>query len=138
MIKYIALSLLTLSLYGFSWDYMHSFTLKKDKIAYIKVLKRDDSSERLLQFRWTLYQNKRLVLLVKYDDFPSQYILQKEYKRNSIKIALRDDYHDGFKRAYLVLTFAKFDDAKREAVIDAFVADPKKRVEIEFIDSNKK
>ena len=128
---------LPLLLWSFTWDYSHDFILKKDKVATIVVVKREDSSQRELTLRWTLFHNKRLVLLVKYDGFPTQYIIQKEYKRNSIRIALRDDYSEGSQRSFLLLKFKDFDESKKSALIQAFILDIKKRVEIKFIDPKK-
>ncbi len=124
-------------IFAFKWDYAHDFVLKKDEVGVVEVTKREDRTKRLLELRWTLFTNERLVLLVKYDGFPTQYILQKEYKRNSIKITLRDDYHDAFNRAFLVLKFDDFDEAKKRADLKLFITDAKKRVEIKFIDPKK-
>jgi len=129
--------LLPLFVFAFKWEYTHDFVLKKDELGLIEVIKREDSKKRVLSVRWTLYQNERLVLLVKYDGFPTQYIIQKEYKRNSIKITLRDDYSEGSKRCYLILKFEDFHEDKKTALIQAFVTDPKKRIEIQFIDPKK-
>jgi len=137
MRKLLLLPFLPLLLWAFTWDYKHDFLLHKDEIASIVVIKRSDNSKRVLSLRWTLYQNKRLVLLVKYDDFPTQYIIQKEYKRNSIKIALRDDYAEGSKRSFLILKFKDFDASKKRALIQAFILDREKRVDIEFRDPKK-
>jgi len=136
MKKLFLVLLFPVMMLAFSWDYTHDFVLKKDEIASIIVIKREDSSKRVLTLRWTLYQNKRLVLLVNYDGFPTQYILQKEYKRNSIKIALRDDYTQESKRCFLIIGFHEFDEAKKTALIKASITDPKKVVEIKFSDSN--
>jgi hypothetical protein len=122
-------------LFGFKWDYTHEFTLKKDQVAKIKVTKRSDKSVQWIEFRWTLYTNDRLILLTKYDSFPNQYTLQHKYKRNSIKIDLRDDYGDGFKRAYMILTFKDFGSSKATLITD--ITDPKKSIEIEFVDPKK-
>jgi len=126
-----------LFVFAFEWDYAHDFVLKKDEIAMIEVTKREDNTKRILQLRWTLHANERLVVLVKYDGFPTQYIVQKEYKRNSIRITLRDDYSESSKRCFLILKFKDFDEEKKIATIQAFVADPKKRIEIGFIDPKK-
>ena len=73
---------------------------------------------------------------MKYDGHPMQYILQKRYKRNSIKIALRDDYKDAFKRSYFFLKFSKFDEKKKEALLKVSIHDPEKRSNIVFVDVN--
>ncbi len=119
-----------------SADLTHDFILKKEGLANVEVIEKEDQSKRILSFRWTLFQNERLVLLVKYDGHPMQYILQKRYKRNSIKIALRDDYKDAFKRSYFFLKFSKFDEKKKEALLKVSIHDPEKRSNIVFVDVN--
>ena len=127
-----------LFLVAFSWDYSHDFVLKKDETARIIVSERRDiTRKRELSFRWTLFQNKRLVLLVKYGGNPMQFVLQQVYKRNSIKINLRDDYHDGFNRSYVMLTFKRFDEGNQTALLKTSISDPKKRIEIRFEDFKK-
>ena len=121
---------------AFTWDYSHDFVLKKDEVSSIEVIKREDSSKRVMTLRWTLYQNNRLVLLINYDGFPTQHILQKEYKRNSIKITLRDDYTLASKRCYMIIGFHDFDEAKKTVLLRASITDPKKVIEIKFSDSN--
>ena len=135
--KLFLLLLFSSLLSAFQWDYSHDFVLKKDEVGVIEVTKREDQSKRLLHLRWTLFENKRLVVLVKYDDFPTQYVLQKEYKRNSIKITLRDDYSDSFKRCFLIIKFDDFSTAKKTARLEVSITDPKKIVEIKFIDPKK-
>ena len=129
--------LFPLSVSAFKWEYTHDFILKKDELGVVEVIKREDSTKRLLSLRWTLYENERLVLLVKYDGFPRQYIIQKEYKRNSIRITLRDDYSEESKRSFLILKFDDFKHDKKRALIKAFIADPIKRIEIKFINPKK-
>ena len=136
--KFFLLLFFSSLLCAFQWDYSHDFFLKKDEVGVIEVTKREDQSKRLLHLRWTLFENKRLVVLVKYDDFPTQYVLQKEYKRNSIKITLRDDYSDSFKRTFLIIKFDDFATKKKTAHLKVSIADPKKIVEIKFIDPKKK
>jgi hypothetical protein len=137
MKKLLLVILFSLYADAFTWDYQHSFQLKKDEVAHIEVIRRVDDSKRDLTLRWTLYQNERLVLLVKYDTFPTQYILQKEYKRNSIRIALRDDYSEASQRCFLILSFKSFDEGKKVALLEASIMDVKKRIEIRFVDPKK-
>ncbi len=135
MSRFILLLIIPLLLVAFKWDYLHKFNLSKDDVAIIKVIDRKDKSVQDLRFRWTLFTNEGLILLVKYDGFPTQYTLEKKYKQNSIKIELRDDYKDSLNRSYLLLRFKDFKSNK--AVIEAVVSDQTKSVDIEFIDPNR-
>jgi hypothetical protein len=118
-----------------AFDYSEQFTLKKDQIAKVEVIKRDYETHKmaLLKFRWTLYHNDRLVLLVNYDGFPTQHVLKKEYKKDSIRLNLLGDYVNIANRVYLILKFSNFDSSKKLANFDVMIKDPKKRVEVKFI-----
>ncbi len=115
------------------WSYTYTYTLKKDQIAKIEI-KKDylptKKSDGKLKFRWTLFSGDRLVLLVDYEGFKNQYLLEKRYKRDSIKVNLIGDY-DGIKNQIFALI--RFKDFKNnKATFDVLIRDPKKRVEVRF------
>jgi hypothetical protein len=118
-----------------AFDYSDKFILKKDEVAKIEIIKKDYKTHRVseLKFRWTLYHNDRLVLLVNYDGFATQYILKKEYQRDSIKIDLVGDYVNIADKVYLILKFRDFKNDKKLADFDVMIKDLKKRVEVKFI-----
>ncbi len=123
-----------------NWDYTHTFRIKKDEVAKIQIIKKEyENQSKLdgkLSFRWTLYQNKLLVLLVNYEGHPTQHVLEKLYKRDSVSISLMGDYEQLNQKVILKLKFVDF--GKDKATIDALIYDPKKRVEVKFIDPKKK
>ncbi len=110
----------------------HFFLLAKDQVAGIELKEREDGLIERVSLRWTLYTNDRLVLLVNNASYPSQYILQQRYKRNSIKIELRDDYEDRYARSFLRVQFLDF--KGRKAKLKVSLYDPKKRFGIKYID----
>ncbi len=118
------------------WDAEHTYRLAKDQEAVITVLKPDPKAEHprksLLRFRWTLYRNHRLIVLVRYDGFPTQYVLERGYRRDAIRIYLRDDYLRGDKRSYLLIRFDAFDPKRYVATLSTLLWDPRKRVEVRF------
>jgi len=123
-----------------NWDYTHEFSLKKDDVAKIEIVKKEYESQSdkdgKLSFRWTLHQNKLLVLLVNYEGHPTQHVLEKLYKRDSVSLNLMGDYAQFAQKVILKLKFSDF--TKNRATIEALVYDPKKRVEVEFIDPKRK
>ena len=135
--------LFCLSLHGkdlVNWDYRHTFELKKDEIATISIIKKGYKNQSELEgkfkFRWTLYQNRLLVVLADYEGHPTQHVLEKLYKRDSLTFNLLGDYEQRNQRVILKLLFADF--AKDSATIDALIYDPKKRIEVQFIDPVRK
>ncbi len=123
------------------WDQVHTYRLKKDQTAKITVIKPDLKGEREkrsdLTFRWTLYRNGRLVLLMRYGGFPTQHILEAGYKRDAARLYLRDDYSREDLRSYLLIRFQKFDPKRRIATLDVMVKDPQKRVRMIFENEKK-
>ncbi|PAF50066.1 hypothetical protein BKH43_06120 [Helicobacter sp. 13S00401-1] len=76
-----------------------NLVLKKDEVysASIdakKFAKQSSVSPKNLTLRWTLFKNKGLVVLLKYDNFPYQFILYKDgykaLKFNSFTLNLLD------------------------------------------------
>lgn len=131
--------LLSIALYGaevIKWDYTHTFELKKDEVATISVIKKEYENqsklEGVLTFRWTLFHNELLVLLVNYEGHPTQHVLQKMYKRDTIVLSLVGDYEQLTQRVLLKLNFSDF--SNEIATVKALIYDPKKRVEVKFID----
>ena len=118
------------------WDYQYTYRLKKDQAVKMTVLKPDLKGERQKQseliFRWTLYTDGRLVLLMQYEGFPTQHILERGYKRDAARLYLRDDYNREDLRSYLLIRFVEFDPKRRMATLDLKVKDPQKRVHIIF------
>ena len=135
--------LFCLSLFGrdaVNWDYTHTFELKKDEIATISIVKKEYDSQSKLEgkftFRWTLYQNKLLVVLTNYEGHPTQHVLEKLYKRDSLSFNLLGDYEQRNQRVILKLLFRDF--GKDSATMEALIYDPKKRIEVQFINPVKK
>ena len=135
--------LFCLSLFGrdtVNWDYTHTFELKKDEIATISIVKKEYDSQSKLEgkfkFRWTLYQNKLLVVLSNYEGHPTQHVLEKLYKRDSLSFNLLGDYEQRNQRVILKLLFRDF--GKDSATMEALIYDPKKRIEVQFIDPVRK
>jgi len=84
--------------------FIFNFSLKKDELSHFEVYyyKRKYN----LIFRWTLYKNKVLVVLYKYDTFPYQITLFKPYINTfRIKVA---DFPDN--KPYLYVKVINFSD----------------------------
>ncbi len=118
-----------------NFGFVHRFVLKKDQIAEVIVKKdypKSFAREGILRFRWTLFQNSRLILLADYEGFRYQYTLMQRYGRDSVKIYLTGDYKRIDYRPFVLLTFEKFDMSKKRATLLAQFSDPRKRLEIKI------
>jgi len=135
MSKFLLAVIFVHTLFAFDWDSKHECTLSKDQLEKIEITNLEDKTKSILNFRWTLYKNKRLVVLLKKDNFPNQYILEQSYKANSIKINLSDDYTDEYNRAYIRISFRDFKEHKAKFKI--FLRDPKRRFSVKYIDPKK-
>ncbi len=122
------------------WDFQYTFNLKKDKIATVIINKNTEDkkakSKYTLNFRWTLYANKNLILLANYMGYPHQYVLTKQRLHNRVQIKLLGD--DGYNgRTYALIVFSDFDKDKNIATMNVFIKDQKKRIVVDFKEPNK-
>ncbi len=125
-------------LYGGRADigFTHTFLLKKDQVAEVVIVKDEKKSfeqEGILKFRWTLFHNKRLVLLVDHEGFKRQHILQTAYGLNSIRVYVNADYKNSARRDFLVIRFISFDDKSKKVKLDMEYVDLSKRFEIRIV-----
>ena len=82
-----------------------NFSLKKDEIAKMYIYY--DGKKYDLSLRWTLYKNKVLIVLYRYDEFPYQITLFNTYLIDTFRIKIAD-YPD-FK-PYLYVKVTQFSD----------------------------
>jgi len=101
---FVILSSLLFSKY---WDSQFNITLKKDEVSTFQIF--DPIRVKNFTFRWTLYINKGLVVLAHFDKYPYQFMLYKDYNRDSFRIKLQK------KRSFLMVEFYEFDEKKQEA-----------------------
>lgn len=94
------------------WNTSQNIVLKKDEL-YLGVIY-EHHLEKPLFFRWTLYKNHGLVVYLNYDKFPYQFILYKDYQRETFKLPLFGN--DAVNNiSYLYLSFRDFDEKKNTA-----------------------
>jgi len=121
------------------WDYQYTFNLKKDKIATVIINNNPKNtkgkSKYILYFRWTLYANKNLILLVNYMNYPHQFVLQKERLHDRVQIKLLGNGGDYNARAYALIVFSDYN--KNIATINVFIKDRKKRMIVNFKEPKK-
>jgi len=101
---FVILSSLLFSKY---WDSQFDITLKKDEVSTFQIF--DTVRIKNLTFRWTLYINKGLVVLANFDKYPYQFMLYKDYNRDSFRLKLQK------KRSFVMIEFYNFDFQKQEA-----------------------
>ena len=131
--------MLSLSLFCMDWDYTHIFNLKKDEKARVKIFKNDRAKlSGELEFRWTLFVNEGLVLLVKYEGFPTQYVLYRRYQRDSVKILIDKKPQKEWLESYLLIKFQDFNLKRDIAVLKVFIKDPQKSINASFLDPKRK
>ena len=124
------------------FQYQHQFVLKKDEIGNIfinrkevrkKATKENPNNEYLLRFRWTLFANNSLIVLLNYRGHPKQYALEKKSPLESIIIPLLPDGEDIINsQVYAKIVFSDFNQSSKEAVFDIFIKDIGERILVEF------
>ena len=130
MKRFIVLILLVSSvLQAIEWDYTKEVSLLKDQ--YQTILVREAAELRVLKFRWTLYAGGGLVMHLSYNGKASQFILYKQYKKNTYKMDLLPKLSAYKMAPVLYVQFKKFDYKTKKAYFDILIDDSNKRALIE-------
>lgn len=114
-----------------AWRETKSFTLKKDEL--VKVLVKSGAYERELNFRWTLYTDKALVVHENFDRFVGQHILYIGHANQSFRKRLLPPKRSQKDVPYVIVVFKKFDDANATAQLDLFLIDKEKRIVLDYL-----
>lgn len=120
------------------WNYKDEVVLAKDQLAKYDVV--IDSKIYKLEFRWTLYVNRGLVMLYKYgkdttkkNAFCYQNILYKDHKLNSFKIELKNRVPNAYLEPYALVVFKNFDDETKKATFDVLMKDDQRPLQAERV-----
>lgn len=130
MKRFIVLFLLVGSLLqAIEWNYTKEVSLIKDQ--YQTLLIKEGAELRVLKFRWTLFAGGGLVMHLSYNERASQFILYKQYKKNTYKVDLLPKLSAYKMAPVLYLQFKKFDHKTKKAYFDILIDDSEKRALIE-------
>ena len=134
----------TLSLFGapIQYEYEHEFVLKKDEIGIVLLTHKEVSkkptadnpnNEYMMKFRWTLFTNNMLTLLVNYRGYPTQYVLERKTPLKAVMIPLLPEGENRLiSRTNLYIFFTEFDEHNKTAKLDVAIEDNAQRVDVEF------
>ena len=114
-----------------AWRESKSFILKKDEI--VKILVKSEDQERLLNFRWTLYADKALVVHESFDRFVGQHVLLVGHTNQSFRKVLLSAKRTQKDVPYLLVVFKKFDDGNKTAQMDFFLIDKENRIVLDYL-----
>jgi len=114
-----------------AWRETKSFILKKDEL--VKVLVKSEGQERVLNFRWTLYTDKGLVVHESFDRFVGQHILYAGHANQSFRKRLLPPKRSQKDVPFVVVVFKKFDEANATAQMDLFLIDKEKRIVLDYL-----
>ncbi len=124
------------------YEYAHQFVLKKDELGMVIINRKEVVKKTtadvindpyVMRFRWTLFANNQLFLLVNYRGHPYQYILNKSYPLESVSLPLLPEGIDQMNAKVLIkIVFNDFSQSNKEAVLDIFIEDNQERINVEF------
>lgn len=114
-----------------AWRESKSFILKKDEL--VKILVKSEGQERLLNFRWTLYTDKGLVVHESFDRFVGQHVLSVGYTNQSFRKVLLSAEKTPRDVPYVTVVFKKFDDGNKTAQMDLFLFDRENRIVLDYL-----
>ena len=113
------------------WRESKSFILKKDEL--VKILVKSEGQERLLNFRWTLYTDKGLVVHENFDRIVGQHILYAGYTNQSFRKILLPAKRSQKDVPYITVVFKKFDEGNATAQMDLFLFDKESRIVLDYL-----
>ncbi len=113
------------------WRQTQEIRLKKDQVEQIML--NTEGLQKLLEFRWTLYANDRLVVFHLYDGIPTQHILRLNYHNQSIRTDLLEVMPTNFKMPFILIKFKSFDHEKNEAVFELMLRDEDEKYVLKFL-----
>ncbi|MDD2828824.1 MAG: hypothetical protein PHW18_04545 [Sulfuricurvum sp.] len=125
------------SLYGAPWREMKSFHLKKDEIGKVLIKTSSPKMERVLQWRWTLYTDKALIVHEKYDRIVGQHVLSLG-RNDSFRKRLLNANRNENDVPYAVVVFKKFDDINKSAQFDLLIIDKETRILVDYLGKEEK
>lgn len=99
----------------------------------VKILVKSEGQERLLNFRWTLYTDKALVVHESFDRFVGQHILSVGYTNQSFRKVLLSADKNQRDVPYVTVVFKKFDDGNKTAQMDLFLFDRENRIVLDYL-----
>lgn len=114
-----------------AWRETKSFTLKKDEL--VKILVKSEGQERILNFRWTLYTDKALVVHESFDRFVGQHMLYTGHANQSFRKTLLPLKRSQKDIPYVIVVFKKFDDGNATAQMDLFLIDKENRIVLDYL-----
>ncbi|MBE0490939.1 MAG: hypothetical protein IBX44_01665 [Sulfurospirillum sp.] len=117
------------------WDHQHRYILKKDELANLNIATSASKGLDKIQFffRWTLFVNDRVTVLVNNQGYPKQFVLYKKRSLDSAQFKLMENGSlEITDQSLLLLVLQEIDASKNEVSFDVFIKDPKKRIMVDF------
>lgn len=114
-----------------AWRESKTFHLKKDEL--VKVLVKSEAQERLLNFRWTLYADKGLVVHESFDRFVGQHVLYVGHVNQSFRKVLLSAKRTQKDVPYIIVVFKKFDEGNETAQMDLLLIDKENRIVLDYL-----
>ncbi len=113
------------------WREAKSFILKKDEL--VKVLVKSEGQERILNFRWTLYTDKALIVHESFDRYVGQHVLYVGHTNQSFRKVLLSANRTQRDVPYVIVVFKKFDEANATAQMDLLLVDKENRIVLDYL-----
>jgi len=114
-----------------AWRESKTFILKKDEL--VKILVKSEGQERLLNFRWTLYTDKALVVHESFDRFVGQHVLYVGHVNQSFRKVLLSPKRTQKDVPYVIVVFKKFDEGNNTAQMDLLLIDKENRIVLDYL-----
>lgn len=133
----ILLLSLFLSIFAQDWNFERTLLLKKDEfvkmLVFLKGEDKNSPNKKLLEFRWTLFQNGGLVFLTNFDGYMKHNVLYETHPNQIIRLELLSRGASYLPPPVLLLKFIKYDFETSKAHIKVMLSDTRELMELNFI-----
>ncbi|MCQ2890455.1 hypothetical protein JT208_01060 [Helicobacter pylori] len=110
IIRYGLIFLFFLKAFGLDYGIDKTLELKKDEIFKAIIKDTSDEQTKEITFYWTLYANKGLVINMRFNHFPYQFILYTDHARNTYNLKVFEEKFSS--NSTLSLVFKDFKEDK--------------------------
>ncbi|BAW40561.1 putative uncharacterized protein [Helicobacter pylori] len=111
LIRYGLIFLLFLKAFGLDYGIDKTLELKKDEVFKATIKDTSNEQTKEITLYWTLYANKGLVINMRFNHFPCQFILYTDHARNTYNLKVFEEKFSSNSTLSLVFKGFKEDKA---------------------------
>lgn len=125
--------LLGVSAVAADWALRKTIELEQNEFERITIKEKATRYHQNLEFRWVLYTNKVMNIILSLDQHISQYTVSKRYNNDSIKLTLLQVKAMHYQPPYMFIKFKDFNVTGQRATFEIMLSDQDDELALEFL-----